>query len=138
LISDSVVEVLEQRSIGRSGTIWTVKVRADDLLPLVTAAGPAARLTEIGAANSGALADLEVEVHESGFIRFISGDLDEWWTNAMSLLPLPTIDDSSADQQMSLRMTLRQPTGEVRREAPCQDPVSAVEDGLTVLSCDRE
>lgn len=115
------------------GAEWIVLVRADELVGVVSAAGPAARLIESGATKSGLIAELRFQESPGGFVTDVSFDLDAWWTNAIRIV----VPGTAAGSQ-SMDVVLRLQTFEERLmpEAPCAKPVPELDDdGVTVLKC---
>lgn len=126
-------EIVDHQMLPDGGAEWSVTVRADELIDVVTAGGPAARLTEAGAASSGIYADLVLTESQDGFVTAASIDLDEWWTNALSLTEtgLPTGLES-----MNARFTMQQFDEQLTPEAPCQQPTPTQDDdGATIFRC---
>ncbi len=134
LILDASTQVIHVTEDLGAGRIWTIGVRSDDLVHLVAAAGPASRLTEVGAAESNLTTELQIQVSHEGRITGIRGQLNDWWTNALKRLgnvpPGLVLDETLLmDLQLVPFEQALQP------EPPCQNPSSDVEDGLDVLIC---
>lgn len=134
VIAASTTEVVDAVERPGGGTTWIVSVRADDLLPVVSAGGAASRLAEMGAADSGLTAQLQLEANQDGHVVSITGDLDEWWSNAVSLLPGAKVAPSS-DYTLHLDLELSQFEDPLNPEPPCDDPSQRLEEGQTIYVC---
>lgn len=134
VIVGAATEIVEVLGDAGSGRTWVVRVRSDELVPLVAAAGPASRLVETGAAESGIMAELQIQQSPEGYVAAIRGDLSTWWTNA-----LMTVDDLQGlvgDETMEMDLQLEPFAPALQPDAPCLDPASEIDEGLTVLSCE--
>ena len=110
-----------------------LEVRADDLVPVVAAAGPDSRLIGMGAADSGIAASVELEQDSEGYFAGFRADLSEWWTNAVSLAG-PT----GGHLSMTVEFRLEPFDTPLNPDPPCPSPITTTEDnGLTVLVCSR-
>ncbi len=134
LILDASTQVIHVTEDLGAGRIWTIGVRSDDLVHLVAAAGPASRLTEVGAAESNLTTELQIQVSHEGRITGIRGQLNDWWTNALkSLGNVPP--GLVLDETLLMDLQLVPFEQALQPEPPCQNPSSDVEDGLDVLIC---
>lgn len=134
VIAEATTEVVDAVERPGGGTTWIVSVRADDLLPVVSAGGAASRLAEMGAADSGLTAQLQLEANQDGHIVSITGDLDEWWSNAVSLLP-GAKEAPNSDYTLRLDLKLSQFEVPLNPEPPCDDPSQSLQEGQTVYIC---
>lgn len=111
---------------------WVVLVRADELVNVVTAAGPASRLIDAGAGSSGIISEMNVLQSPEGYITAVSIDLDEWWTFALGLVD---VGFETGDQTMRAEFLMYTFEDPLYPEAPCDDPVATLDDGLTLWKC---
>ncbi len=123
-----VVDVRQQPDGGRT---WVLDASADGLLELVSAGGPAARLMDAGAADSGLSVRIELEESADGHFVRLRADMSEWWTRAVNLVA-PTDGTQSMDVDFRL-MAFDAP---LNVERPCDDPTPTVtDDGVQGLVC---
>jgi hypothetical protein len=135
LIAGATTEVVDVREGSAGASTWVLLARADDLVPLVAAGGPAARLVELGAADNGLIVELRLEQDPDGFISSVSGSMNEWWANALSLMA--EVDGTPGGDTMQLDLRLERFESALQPRPPCADPSAGVDSGLAVLVCDE-
>jgi len=132
-IVSAATEVVSIETGGDGATEWVVLVRADDLVEVVAAAGPAARLISAGAGSSEIIEEARIKQNADGHVTAVSINLDEWWTNALGVVD-PDLESSGAT--MDVFLTLTQFEEPLHPVPPCDNPVPEIDgDGLTVLKC---
>lgn len=131
LLVSATVEVLDVEQQADGSMNWLLRVRADDLVPMVAAGGPASRLIGLGAADSGLEVSVELVQAPEGYFSGFRFDMSEWWANALSLA-----GPSEGDESMTVEFRLDPFDVPLSLEAPCESPATRIDDdGLTVLVC---
>ena len=117
LIFESTNRVTQMEELESGEQVWILEVRADELVPLLLAGGPASRLTEMGAADSGLLVEVQMNLDVDGYITRLSGEMDQWWTNAIVVGGL-----GNGAQAMSFQIRLEQFSESLHPQPPCTEP----------------
>lgn len=131
-IRASIVGVADIASTDDGGEVWSVLVRADDLLPVVAGAGPASRIAQAGAADTGIESIALITVGTDGMIASITIEMDAWWSNALETVGADPPEGSS----MFVELTFEEFAETLEVSAPCEDTTETVsEDGLSILTC---
>lgn len=131
ILFSATVEVLQIEQQTDGSINWLLRVRADELVPIVAAAGPASRMMGLGAADSGLEVSVELVQAAEGYFSGFRFDMSEWWTNAVSLAGL-----SEGDESMTVEFRLDPFETPLSLDPPCESPETQPDDdGLTVLVC---
>lgn len=133
VLLEATIAIQEVRDTD-AGSEWILVVRADDLAPLVSGGGAAARLAGRGATDSGLNAKVRLSESTDGYISGWEADLSEWWTNALSL-----VDEVPGGKYgMNVEFDFEIFDDSLVAEAPCSDPTEGTEDGIAALLCDAD
>ncbi len=131
LIVAATTDVFGVESRADGGRTWSLHVAADDLVPVAVAGGPASRLVDLGAAETGFIAAAELEENAEGHLTRVWIDLSEWWSNAIELA-----GGGGDEESMIVELRLEPFDQPLLVEAPCATPSETVDSGLTMLVCD--
>jgi hypothetical protein len=125
LVADATTEVVEVRDAADGGAVWVLMVRADELIWMATAAGPAQQMLSLGIGESGLLTELELEVGPTGVITGFRTNMDEWWANAVTIMGN---EDQADGARMDIVFRGETFSGALQPEPPCADPVAEVDE----------
>ncbi len=132
VVGDALIEVVERELLSDGSVSWTVRIRADDLLPLVTTGGVQQRLSAAGFEGSTQIDSIAVvTVDPEDMVIAVDMDLDEWWDQVMATV----LPEGPIDATMRVEFTLGMFDQSVEVLDPCPDPVEfsnpGAPDGLT-------
>ncbi len=132
-VAAATTEVLGVDKQADGSAVWLLTVRADDLVPVVAAAGPASRLIDAGAGQSGLVVELQMYQSSDGHFEGFTAQLDDWWSRALAL----GIDSAESDQSMSVEFRSEVFSAPLVPEPPCTNTVTTIDDtGHSALICD--
>ncbi len=132
-VAAATTEVLGVDKQTDGSAVWLLTVRADDLVPVVAAAGPASRLIDAGAGQSGLVVELQMYQSSEGHFEGFTAQLDDWWSRAIAL----GIDSAESDQSMSVEFRSEVFSAPLVPEPPCTNTVTTIDDtGFSALICD--
>jgi hypothetical protein len=145
LIESATTAVLSASPQSDGSEIWTIELRADDLVPLVAAGGPAENLLELGAGESGLRVTGQLTVVSDRLVSALSVSLNDWWSRAQRLYAesLPTgslsreleLEYFREDEHMQLEFRVESFDAPLAVTAPCEDATTRREGGLSVMFC---
>jgi hypothetical protein len=133
VVADAIIELTGYEQDADGSERWSVMIRADDLLPLVTTGGVQQRLLAGGFGSTGIAAAAEIFVDANGMVTGFETELDEWWQQAVtSLIPEPALEVT-----MRVRFELSDFDAPIEVVTPCSNPTEFKEPGfLDGLICD--
>ncbi len=122
-VGASVTSITEVAVFDDGSEVWTVKVSADELLPLVVTARVRQRLANAGLQPTDLESTALLAVDPDGMVVGLIAELDEWWQAVVD----QTIESSEAPAGMVLQFQIGDFDAVVEVETPCSDPEELLE-----------
>ncbi len=132
-VSDAATAVTDVVDFDDGSKGWTLRVAADELLPLVVTTGVQQRLTAAGLEPTGLESTVSLAVDPEGMVVGLIADLDDWWQATVE----QTVGSGEAPAGMVVQLQIGNFDEPVDVESPCTDPEELLEPGAPpALTCE--